>query len=725
MAYRRPGVTVTQEFVGLAPALAAFTLPSVVVGPAFQLVDNDPLGTYASIEALFPYAGLLGGAIVDLEELASDEQFPITKKPISVMLKSVVVEVLAEQTTGAVSGINFSDLTASQFADVVPGDIVVVGSNEYIVRSVTDDNNLVLQSPMPTTVGAVTYSINRKAGDVALDRVASTAENGFVPSADGVTLPASLTVGGLVVVSGYVYASYRALRIDLATEVRRFNDVASLNSVFGVGQILPSNPLAYGLSIMLQNTVTPVNGLGLDANAIANEVLSYTASTDVLKRGDMYAIAPLSHNPVVHTLFKNHVDQLSAPERKLERVVIVNSLLPTVSVIQEELTTSTSASGARQIVPSKLTGSGVFATSPTTFIDPTLDVFANVAKGDNVVVVAGGTGTILGTYLVNSKTDNNTLVFSTAFLSSGSPSDIEYYIYRKDGLAAGGASFYDRNASFLSSGVSSGHYLNILSGSYMGRYKIATVVSDKEVTLLPVVSAAVSLVTGVTYQVDRDLAKYEQADAVKGYSESFADRRVVHCWPDILQAPIGQTVYDIPGYFGCCSVAALTTGLPTQQGFTNLALSGFLGFKHSTRYFTEEELDNIADGGTMIFAQDGADQPLYVRHQLTTDRSAIKFQEFSITKNVDFIAKFWRVTYAKFIGQYNIVDTTMDALKTTAGAGIKFLKDNTKIPRFGGVIRSGNLTSIKESDTQIDTVLIRFSFGIPVPLNHIDITIEV
>ena len=127
----------------------------------------------------------------------------------------------------------------------------------------------------------------------------------------------------------------------------------------------------------------------------------------------------------------------------------------------------------------------------------------------------------------------------------------------------------------------------------------------------------------------------------------------------------------------------------------------------------------------MIFAQDGADQPLYVRHQLTTDRSAIKFQEYSITKNVDFIAKFWRNTYAKYIGQYNIVDTTMDSLKTTAGAGIKFLKENTRIPKFGGVIRSGALTSIKESDTQIDTVIIRFAFSIPVPLNQIDITIQV
>ena len=821
MAYRRPGVTVTQEFVGLVPALAAFSLPCVAIGPAYQLVDADQLGTYTSVEELFPYASLMGGAATDIEEMAPDELYPVTKKPVEVTLKNVVVEVLAEQSTGSVVGNLFADATALQFANVAAGDVITVvpelavsivaartdgksymavgltnrleapvagqfadvkvgdtvavtgvapsvtgdllvtakvgdtlllldgaindgsadsvavnytiagdrgvaNEGDYVVKAVTDDNNLVLQSTMADTPEKpLTYVINRKVGTVVLDRVDTTAENGFVVSADGVTLPAALMYGTQTVVEGMVEASYRALRSDLAMEVRQYTDVASLNAVFGVGQLVPANPLAFGLSIMLQNTVTPVNGLGLDAYAVSNEVLSYTAATDVLKRGSMYAIALLTQNPVVHTLYKNHVEQMSQPERKLERVVIVNSSLPLISVLQEEMTTSVASNGARTVVNTALTGSGVFSTSPTTFIDPTTDKFLNVAPGDNVVIVAGPVGTTLGTYTVASKTNVNTLVFTDPFLTSGSPTDIQYYVYRKDGLAAGGASFYDRSAQFLSNGVGAGHYLDILAGSLVGRYKIASVLSEKEVTLSPAILAATSLVTAVNYQVDRDLSKLEQSDAVKGYSESLASRRVVHVWPDALEVPVGQSIYMIPGYYGCCTIAALTTGLPTQQGFTNLSVSGFLGFAHSTRYFTEEELDNIADGGTLIFAQLGEDLPLYVRHQLTTDRSAIKFQEYSITKNVDFIAKFWRNTYAKFIGQYNIVDTTMDALKQTASAGIKFLQENTRVPKFGGVIRTGTLASIKESDTQIDTVIIRFTFSLPVPLNHIDITIQV
>lgn len=822
MAYRRPGVTVTQEFQGLVPALAAFALPSVVVGPAYQLVDNDNLGVYGAVETLFPYASILGGAIADLAVADPLELFPITKKPIVATLKNAKVEVLAHQATGSVAGDVFSDVTSSQFANVVAGDVINVveelavsivaartdgassntagqlnrlsagagnpllfanvkvgdtvvvtaGTNtvtgtvtvtakvgtallllsgaindgvdvstdvaytitgnrgsinkgSYVVKSKFDDNTLVLQSPLADSPEApLSYSIARKLGDVVLDRVSTISENGFVASVDGITLPAVLTNGSMPIVSGTLVVSYRALRVDLAANTAQFIDVGSLNSVFGVGQLLPTNPLGYGLSIMLQNTVTPVNGLGLDAGAVDNEVLSYTAATDVLKRGEMYAISLLTQSPVVHTLYKNHVEQLSAPGQKLERVVIINSKLPTTMILQEDSTTTTTVSGSRQIVGTQVDGSGVFATNPKKLTDGTAGQFANVQAGDSLVVVAG-TGVTPGTYAVSSVTDDNNLITASAFLTSGSPTDIQYYIYRADGLSASGLRFYDRNAQFIVNGVSSGNYLNILSGTFKGRYKIATVVSDKEVTLSPAVLGVTTLVAGVEYQIDRDLQKVEQANAVKGYSEAFASRRVVHVWPDVLSAPIGQVTYDIPGYYATCAIAALSSGLPTQQGFTNLAISGFLGFKHSTRYFTEEELNTIAGGGTMVLAQDGESQPLYVRHQLTTDMSAIKFQEYSITKNVDYIAKFLRTGFRRFIGQYNIIDTTLDALKTSAGAFIKFLKDDTRVPRFGGVIRSGTLNTLSESTTQIDTLNIGFSFNIPVPLNNIDITIEV
>lgn len=826
-SYRgRPGVTVTQEFLAAAPALAAVSLPCVAVGPAYQIVNDDLVGTYSGAEQSYAFASLMGGAIVDDAMPLENELFPALKKPISLKLKNVLLEIVAEQLVGAVNQTTFSDSTTDIFENVLQGDKVVVvpktgveivaaqtngqtsdtaglrdrltagttgqfanvkvgdevnvtgGTNtiigtftvtiklsndvlilssdindgvgpatdvafsisgsrgqanegEYSVLSVTDVNTLVLASPMAEPVEApLAYTIVRAlSNDVIVDRVESHPANGFVADADAITMPVGYTVEinsvAFPVIEGDAYASYRAFRTDLDSEIRSFGTLADVEAVFGGSdQIVPANPLAYALSIMKQNTVTPVNGVGLPESYLSDEALAYTTvASDVLTTEEMYAIAPMTFNGAVHTMLRNHVEQLSLPANKLERIVTICSLLALIAEVQAENTTTSSLVGARTIVSTQVDGQANIA-SPAILQDLTPDQFLNVAPGDSVVIVSG-TGVTPGTYAVLSKQSNNDITLASNFVTAGTPTDIQYYIARKDGLGADGATFYDRDAAFVTNGVSVGHYIEILSGTYAGKWKISQVTNDKQVVLSPAILGVTSLVTDVQYRVIRDLSKSEQAANIAGYGESFASRRVVHVWPDIVKAPVGQTIVDLPGYFVAAAVAALTAGLPPQQGLTNLTISGFIGFNHSTKYFSELQLDTIAGGGNMVFIQEGPEQPLLCRHQLTTDRSQIKFQEFSVTKNVDFIAKFLRNAYKGPIGRYNIVDTTMDLLKTTAQASLNFLKDYTRLPFIGGNIRSGSLVSIVEDPNQIDTVKIRFSLQVPIPLNYIDITIEV
>lgn len=815
MAYRRPGVTVTQEFAAAAPAIAALSLPNVAVGPAYHLVDNDALGTYSGAEQAYAYASQMPGSITDIAELAAGELFPATKKPISVYMQNTVVEVLPLATTGAGAGTAFSDATLDQFADVAVGDTVVItehlnvaviapqtngvssdtagirdrlaagtlnqfanvkagdtvevtgGTNtnigtftvlvkissntlklnaevndgvgisanvafsitgnrgttnagSYRVKEKLDNNNLTLESPLVEVEAPLDYMIKRKlAGNVVVPR--STL--GFSADTAAITVISGFTVNGFPVIAGNVFASYRSFRTDLASEVRSFGLISDIEAVFGVGQLVPANPLAYVLYIAKQNTASAVSGLGLSADYITDETLAFTKSLDVLAMTDMYACMPLSQLPTVHMAFKNHVVQLSEPDSKLERVVIFNSLLNTIGLVSDETVTSSAIIGARSIVPTQVDGAGVIA-SPSVLNDATADQFLNVRVGDSVVI-ASGTGVTPGTYTVASKQSSNQITLSANFITSGSPADITYYAVRKDGLGADGKTFYDRNATFITDGAASGHFLEILVGTYAGRFKIGSVTSEKELVLASAIAGVLTLQTAVDYKVTRDLSKDEQASNVAGYSHSFGSRRVCHTWPDIVKAPIGSTLVNLPGYCSAESVAALTTGLPSQQGFTNLSIGGFLGLEHSSKYFTEAQLNVIADGGTLIFVQEGPDQPLLIRHQLTTDRTSIKFQEYSVTKNCDFMAKVIRSNYEAAIGKYNIVDTTMDYLKTVAQGLISFFKDGTKRPFIGGNIRSGSLAKMEESPTQIDTVLIRFAFQIPIPLNYIDIVMEV
>lgn len=822
MAYRRPAVTVIQEFVGLVPALATFSLPSVAVGPAFQLVTDDLLGTYSNTQQAYAYASLLGGALVDLEPAGGD--YPASKLPVSVHLRNAIVEVVSEKTNGSGSGQAFSDPTPAVFARAQAGDLVVIkealnvailalqndgvssdsagqrdrltagtagqfenvkagdtvevtgGTNtntgtftvlvkvsnsvlkldadvndgvgpasdvtysisgdrgtlnqgQYRIRSKSDDNNLVLESPLAEDEAPITYEVHREVSEIELARVASLPANGFLPTASNITLPAGLIytdeeLENYDILSGSVRANYRALRTDMAADVREFGRLSDVEAFFGVDQITPANPLAFGLSIMLQNTVTPVSGLGLNANGLSSETLAYTAALDVLSLTNMYALVPLTQNPVIHQLFKTHVEQMSQAERRAERVAIVNRTLKTVETVQEESTTSSAEANSRIIVNTQVDGAHD-GSDLNRLNDATPDQFMNVQAGDTVVIQSG-TGVIPGSYPVQAVVSSNALDLDGDFVTAGPPaSNVQYYIIRKDGVGADGQTFYDRNAQFISDGVAPGYYLLVSGpGGVAGRHRIASVDSERQLTLDQIPGVA-SLVTGITYEVERDMSRTEQADFVKGYSSGLGSRRVVNLWPDTLKIPVGQVVEDLPGFYAACAVGAITTGLPTQQGFTNLTISGFLGLLHSSKYFTEDQLDAIADGGTMILGQDGPEQPLFIRHQLTTDRSAIKFQEFSVTKNVDFIAKFVRNAYKGFPGVYNIVDTTLDELRGTAKAVLTFLKDDTRLPRIGGVIRSGTLALIEEHPDQIDTVRMRFKVNIPIPLNNLDITIEV
>jgi len=822
MAYRKPAVTVIQEFVGLVPALAQFALPTCAVGAVYQIIDDDLVGTYSGVQQTYAYASLLAGADVDLEELASDDPYPLTKKPIETFIKDALVQILTTQTTGVLAEDILTDQTATIFANVQAGDkitfvetlgativaavtdgvadfaanpdvltagtadlfanakvgddvIITGGANitpgtyqvlakidddniqlsanfitagtaadvaysitgdrgvnnqgAFNVKSKTDDNTLVLEYALPDSEGPIEYSITREVDEIAVSRVDALPGNGFEADESGITLPAGLLYAAgtesFEILEGNVEASYRALRNDMAANVREFERLSDVQAFFGIDQITPANPLAFGLNIMLQNTVTAVNGLGLDDNGVTDETLSFTSALDVLALTEMYALVPLTQSPVVHQLFKTHVEQLSQPQNKKERVAIINRTLITQETIIEEADTEVAESGARIIVNTQTDGVHDGA-ALANLNDVTLDAFVFVEKGDTVVITAG-TDVAPGSYGVDTVTDGNNIILDADFvLVGGGASDITYFIIRHDGLGADGITFYDRNGTFISDGAAPGYYLVVSApeGLVVGEHRISGLVSEKsfEVDQVPGIT---SLQSGLTYEVVRELSRTEQATAIAGYSEAFGSRRVVHTWPDVLEAPVGQDVEKLPGFYGGAAIGALTTGLPTQQGFTNLTISGFLGFDNSTGYFSDGQLDTMADGGTFIFEQAGEEQPLYIRHQLTTDRSSIKFQEFSVTKNVDFIAKFLRDAFSDFIGIYNIVDTTLDELKTVAKAAIVFLTEDTRLPRIGGVVRGGSLVLIEESETQIDTINMRFAFDIPIPLNNLDITIQV
>lgn len=228
----------------------------------------------------------------------------------------------------------------------------------------------------------------------------------------------------------------------------------------------------------------------------------------------------------------------------------------------------------------------------------------------------------------------------------------------------------------------------------------------------------------IQYRIVRNLTKNEQADFLAGYATSFANRRIVSMWPDALAVSVNGTATKVPGYYAGGALVGMIAGLPSQQGFTNIAMVGFIGREHSNDYFSDVQLDTISGGGNMVLVQAVPDAPLTVRHQLTTDVSTIYFQELSVTKNVDLISRFFRGLYRPFIGTWNITEGLFDALKTRGEGGITFLK-NARAQRIGAPLRQGQLTNIVESITEPDTVEIDIDVSVPLPLNNLRIRLLV
>jgi hypothetical protein len=201
---------------------------------------------------------------------------------------------------------------------------------------------------------------------------------------------------------------------------------------------------------------------------------------------------------------------------------------------------------------------------------------------------------------------------------------------------------------------------------------------------------------------------------VAAASASFGSSRFIHVWPDVC---VIDDV-ELPGYYLACSVAGMTAGLPSHQGFTRISIAGIAGLKHSNDYFNQAQLDAIADGGTFIFQQANASSAPYVRHQLTTDMSTIEFRELSFVKNFDYVSYLMKDVMDQFLGKYNINTSTLALLETAASSVLESLK-LYNLPKIGSPVLGYSIDSVAQHSTIRDRVEMYVGVDFPYVLNTI------
>lgn len=474
------------------------------------------------------------------------------------------------------------------------------------------------------------------------------------------------TEGNPISATGALIIAYEALRLDVSPAainpgLLHLDDTDDLESA--LAPVNTDNPLALMLYFMLINAPgVTVTGIGVDGVSSSNPdgtPTAYSKALAFLEAEEVYAMAPASQDPTVHQLFMTHVDAQSDPDAKGERIVFINPEMP---------------------------GEGIPA-------------------------------------LATSGTDGDSTAVTNEF-------DTKIASLAADVLAAG----VDPVGTIP---VSEGLFLDIASDSK--RYNISSIVGTKvtiRVAFAPgenddgfystsnlpstLISETFSInVRGADLVTSTGDPDYQGiAEAYQGLGQVYGNRRVIMVAPELVGANIDSVEQKIKGYYLCAAIAGMVGQQPPQQGFTNFPIAGFTRVFGSSDVFTEKQMNIGAAGGTYWVIQEVAGGPLTARHQLTTDLTSIETRELSITKVVDFTAKFMRAGLRNFIGKFNITQPFLDTLSTVVQGQLSFLTES-------GVIIGGDLNNIVQDSSAPDTVLIDVTLDVPYPCNYIRLTLVI
>ena len=480
----------------------------------------------------------------------------------------------------------------------------------------------------------------------------------------------SLTGQPFCPIAQSVYLAYEALRLDVSPLSTAVEKLLTLDDLTAASTALSPvdttrNPLGLGVYLALTNSpTTPVHALGVDAISAAQPqgtVAAYGRALDYLESKDVYALAPLTHEELVHQAFATHVTAMSAADQRGERIVFISPETPDRAYPTLVASGDADSTAASNQLVLDVNPSGALVTAG---LNP-----AALLVADNVYIEI----TISGSFRrYNVSTVNGTLaVLNTTFAVTENT----------DGFFT---------TTTLTETVIDGDYALKIRGDEL-------------------------LIAGSTLPDNANIAQ-----AVADASEGYANRRVFAIFPDLLEATLSSGSTQIPSYYAAAAIAGMVGQYEPQQPFTNVPISGFTSVVGSNDTFKPSQLDLMAGGGNYILQQAGQGAPITCRHQLSTDVSLVVRRELSITKAIDYMAKVLRNSLRNFIGRFNITPTFLNQLSTIIQGVLAFLG-----PEGLGVVANATLNNVIQDENQPDQILVDITAEPLYPSNYIRITIVV
>lgn len=169
----------------------------------------------------------------------------------------------------------------------------------------------------------------------------------------------------------------------------------------------------------------------------------------------------------------------------------------------------------------------------------------------------------------------------------------------------------------------------------------------------------------------------------------------------------------VPGYYQTATAVGQVISKRPEAPLTNVPVGTFSHLIGSTDYFSEANLNTMAEGGTYIM-EEKAVNTVSSRHQMSTDITSVAKRELSVTTALDYTAKFLRKALAPYIGRETISPEFITLVNSIIhGAGM-YLKRK-------GYIADLTVISIVQNSSNPDTLDVEVSILVKYPVNYIKI----
>ena len=562
------------------------------------------------------------------------------------------------------------DATAEE-VQIVLARTAGVSGNTYaeIVAAITDDEDA---SYNETVAEFLTAALGGDTGTGLIEMTDADLESFSLDGgADDDQLILDADLIGSEVPVGQIYVSYRALRLDVSASAEEpslstYESTSDMQDA--LGDSTTDNPLSLGMYFALLNAPSQeVSGLGIDeisATKPNGTLDAYNEALEFLEGQEVYAMVPLTQDPTIHAVFETHVDSMSESDNKGERILLFNQDFPAYA--SATTVTSGTSGNTGEVVDED---PGDFTTS-VNLTEAGVDdsgmylVVTSLATSDESPDLVQGTQGLYGV-IIDAVDAGDDFTLNIDFTDRTVEDD--------------GQAFAWDEADW-----------------------------DSLVDVSWAIYTAGSAIT----------AKSDQRNAIAEIGEAFLNRRCFHVWPSDVIATVDSTSTVLDGFYLACAVAGWIAKKNPSQGMTNDTVTGFTGLRYSNNYFSDSQLDYIAGGGTMIFIQESSGASLKCRHQLSTNPSTVQLRELSITKAIDYVAKFLRGALSSQIGAFNITQSFLDSLAIRVQGLGRYLVS-------AGVLNGFSTTSIEVDSTDPSQVNIVCALDVLYPCNTIYLTLQV